>query len=276
MLTLVGEPGTGLADEALIHTHVDQRTFPADALAVENVELGLLERWRDLVLDHFDPGAVTHCIGAVLERLDPPDVQAHRRVELQRLATRGRLRGAEHHADLVPELVDEDCRGARIVQCTSHFPQRLAHQPGLQTDVAVTHLAFEFRARHQRRHRVDDHDVERTRTDQHVGDLKRLFSGVRLADQQRIGVDAQPFGVVRVQRVLGVDERRDTAGSLGIGHRVQRDGGLTGGLRAVDFDDPAPGRPPMPSATSSAMDPVGITEMGWRTSSPRRITEPLP
>ncbi|SHV54563.1 Uncharacterised protein [Mycobacteroides abscessus subsp. abscessus] len=32
----------------------------------------------------------------------------------------------------------------------------------------------------------------------------------------------------------------------------------------------------MPSATSSAMEPVGITEMGWRTSSPSRMTEPLP
>src|SRR5574340_299338 len=36
------------------------------------------------------------------------------------------------------------------------------------------------------------------------------------------------------------------------------------------------GRPPTPSATSSAIDPVGITEIGCRASSPRRITEPLP
>src|SRR3981189_954572 len=32
----------------------------------------------------------------------------------------------------------------------------------------------------------------------------------------------------------------------------------------------------MPSATSSAMAPVGITPTGTRPSSPRRITEPLP
>ena len=32
----------------------------------------------------------------------------------------------------------------------------------------------------------------------------------------------------------------------------------------------------MPSATSRAMDPVGMTSIGARTSSPRRITEPLP
>jgi hypothetical protein len=40
--------------------------------------------------------------------------------------------------------------------------------------------------------------------------------------------------------VLGVDERRDAARGLRVGHRVQRDGGLTGGLRSVDLDDPAP------------------------------------
>ena len=36
------------------------------------------------------------------------------------------------------------------------------------------------------------------------------------------------------------------------------------------------GRPPTPSATSSAIDPVGTTPIGGRVSSPRRITEPLP
>ena len=55
LLTLVGEPRPGLADEALLDTHVDQRALLADALAVEDVELGLLERRRDLVLDDLDP-----------------------------------------------------------------------------------------------------------------------------------------------------------------------------------------------------------------------------
>jgi len=43
--------------------------------------------------------------------------------------------------------------------------------------------------------------------------------------------------------VLGVDERRDAASGLGVGHRVQRHGGLTRGLRAVDLDDPATRQP---------------------------------
>src|SRR5580693_5933551 len=36
------------------------------------------------------------------------------------------------------------------------------------------------------------------------------------------------------------------------------------------------GRPPKPSATSSAIEPVGITSTGTRVSSPRRMIEPLP
>src|SRR6516164_7391532 len=71
LLALVGEPRTGLADEALIHTHIDQRALPADASAVEDVEFSLLERRRHLVFDDLDPGAVADRIGAVLERLDP-------------------------------------------------------------------------------------------------------------------------------------------------------------------------------------------------------------
>src|SRR5690242_15979088 len=36
------------------------------------------------------------------------------------------------------------------------------------------------------------------------------------------------------------------------------------------------GSPPMPSATSSAIDPVGTTSTGARSSLPSRMTEPLP
>src|SRR4051812_41805282 len=53
LLTLIGEPGAGLTDEALLDTHVDERAFPADALAVQDVKLGLFERRRAVV--HDDP-----------------------------------------------------------------------------------------------------------------------------------------------------------------------------------------------------------------------------
>ena len=41
------------------------------------------------------------------------------------------------------------------------FPQGLGHQAGLQTHVAVAHLAFDFGARHQRGDRVDHDHVHR-------------------------------------------------------------------------------------------------------------------
>ena len=109
--------------------------------------------------------------------------------------------------------------------------------------MAVAHLALDLRPRHQRGDRVDDQDVQRAGPDQHVGDLQRLLTGVGLGHQQRIGVHAQLAGVVGVQGVLGVDERRDAAGRLGVGHRVQRDGGFTGGFRTIDLDDPAAREP---------------------------------
>lgn len=43
------------------------------------------------------------------------------------------------------------------------------------------------------------------------------------------------LGVLRVQRVLGVDERRDATGTLRVRDGVQRDRRLAGGLRAVDL-----------------------------------------
>ena len=109
-----------------------------------------------------------------------------------------------------------------LLQRAGHLAQRLAHEAGLQADVAVAHLALDLGARRERGDGVDDDDVERARAHQHVGDLERLLTGVGLGDEQRVGVDAELLRVVGVERVLGVDERRDAAGRLRVGDRVQR------------------------------------------------------
>jgi hypothetical protein len=98
-----------------------------------------------------------------------------------------------------------------LFRAAGDLAQRLAHQAGLQADVAVAHLALDLGARHERGHRVDDDDVERAGADQHVGDLERLLTGVGLGDQQRVGVDAEGLRILRVERVLGVDEGGDAA-----------------------------------------------------------------
>src|SRR5215212_10562684 len=90
-----------LGDDLSIEPRVEHRAFPGDSRAVDDVELGLLERRRDLVLDHLDPDAVAVGLDAFLERLDPADVETDGRVELQRAAARGRLGIAEHDADLL-------------------------------------------------------------------------------------------------------------------------------------------------------------------------------
>ena len=103
----------------------------------------------------------------------------------------------------------------------------------------VTHLALDLGARHERRDGVDHDEVDRAGAHEHVGDLERLLPRVGLRDEERVDVDAELLGVLGVERVLGVDERRDAAGALGVGDGVQRERGLAGGLRAVDLDDAA-------------------------------------
>ena len=71
---------------------------------------------------------------------------------------------------------------------------------------------------------------------------KRLLAGVRLGDEEGVGVDAELGGVLRVEGVLGVDEGSDAALALRVGHGMQRDGGLTGGFGAVDFHHAAAGQ----------------------------------
>src|SRR5664279_4493842 len=51
LLTVVRVPGASLANEALLPPDVDQRSLAGDALAIDDVELGLLERRGHLVLD---------------------------------------------------------------------------------------------------------------------------------------------------------------------------------------------------------------------------------
>ena len=117
--------------------------------------------------------------------------------------------------------------------------QRLAHQPRLQAGQLVAHLAFDLGLGHQRRHRVDDDDVDAARAHQHVGDLEPLLAGVRLRDQQVADVDAELAGVDRVERVLGVDVGGGAAGLLHLRDDLQAQRGLAGGFRAVDLDDAA-------------------------------------
>src|SRR4051794_5996053 len=138
LVAVVGVPGARLLDDPVLDAEVDEAALTRDADAVEDVELGLLERRGHLVLHDLHPGAVADRLRAVLQRLDAADVEPDRRVELQRLPTRGGLGAAEEHADLLAQLVDEDRGGLRLVEATGELAECLRHEPRLEADVAVT------------------------------------------------------------------------------------------------------------------------------------------
>ncbi len=194
---------------------------------------------RDLVLHHLDADAVAVGLDTVLQRLDPADVEAHGRVELERPASRRRLRVAEHDADLLAELVREEADRLGAVEGARELAQRLRHQPRLQADVGVAHLALDLRLRRQRGDRVDRDDRERTGADEQLADLECLLPRVGLRHEQVVDVDADPLRVVRIHRMLRVDERADAAAALRLGDHVVDEGRLPGRLRAEDLDDAA-------------------------------------
>src|SRR6218665_1398019 len=100
-LVAVAVPGTGFLDQLGVHAHVDQFPLAADALAVQDLGDHLLERRRQLVLDHLDLGLVADDLVALLDRADAADVEADGGVELQRVAAGGHFRALprHHHAD---------------------------------------------------------------------------------------------------------------------------------------------------------------------------------
>src|SRR5215217_4859137 len=115
-LVSVAEVRARFLHELLLEADLEDRPLPRDAVAVDDVELRLLERRGDLVLHDLDADAVADRLDALLERLDAPDVEANGRVELERAAARRRLRVAEHDADLLAQLVREDGDRARLVE----------------------------------------------------------------------------------------------------------------------------------------------------------------
>src|SRR5437764_10489727 len=165
-LVPVGQERPRLGDDVVRERRVEDAALGRYALAVLDVELGLAERGRDLVLDDLDADAVADGLDAVLQRLDPADVEPLGRVELERAAAGLGLRRSEHHADLLPDLVRERAARVRAVEVSGQLAHRLAHHPRLQADRLIAHGHLEHGLRRERRHRVDRHDVDGTRADQ--------------------------------------------------------------------------------------------------------------
>src|SRR5258705_327846 len=214
---LVLVPGTGFVDHAAADAELQNLALEGHPFAVENIEERLAERRRDLVLHHLHAGLGADHLVAALDAADAPDVEAARSVELERVAPGGRLRIAEHDADLHADLVDEDDERVGTLDVGGELPQRLAHQPRLQTHLWLAHLALDLGFRRERGDRVDDDHVDRPRAHQHVGDLQCLLAGVGLGNQQLLDLDAQLRCVLRIERIFRVDKGRGAAHFLRLG-----------------------------------------------------------
>ena len=144
--------------------------------------------------------------------------------------------------------------------------QRLAHEPRVQPHVTVAHFAFQFGPRHQRGDTVHHQHVDGAGADQSIGDFQRLLTGIGLADQQIVQIDAKLAGIGRVQRMFGVNERTRAAALLRLSDHMQRQCRLAGTFRSVDLDDP-PARQPADAkrhvqAERAGADDVDILTVG--------------
>ena len=136
-------------------------------------------------------------------------------------------------------MVDEYHQGIGFFDVAGQFAQCLAHQAGLQADVAVAHIAFDFRFRHKCGNRVDNHHVYTARTYQHIADFQCLFAGIRLGNHQFFHFHAQLARINRVEGVFGIDKGAHTAVFLALGDGFQTQGGFTGRFRAENFNNAA-------------------------------------
>ena len=75
--TLMAIPGTGFFQQAQLYAKVDDFAGTVDATTVENLELGLTERWRHLVFHHLDPGFAASDFITFLDRTNAADVQPY-------------------------------------------------------------------------------------------------------------------------------------------------------------------------------------------------------
>ena len=215
-----------------------------DALAEDDVEFRLLERRSHLVLHDLHLHVVAQGLFAVLDLGGATDVQPHGGIELQGIAARRGFGIAEHDADLLTQLVDEDAAGVRLGNVRRELAESLGHQARLKAHLVLAHLALDLRFRSKGRDGVDHHDVDGTAPDEIVRDFEGLLPIVRLGDEEGLEVHAQGLRIGPVKGVFRVDDGGDAARFLGLGDRMDRQGGFSAGFRAVDLDDPALGVTP--------------------------------
>jgi hypothetical protein len=152
--------------------------------------------------------------------LDAAHIEAQGGVELERLTACGGFGVAEHDADLLAELVGENDGGLGLVDGAGEFAERLRHKTGLHTHGGIAHVAFDFGARNERGHGVDDNDIHSAGADEGFGDLERLFTGIGLGDEQVVNIHTEATGIDGVEGVFHINEGGGAASFLRFGDDV--------------------------------------------------------
>ena len=106
-------------------SQIHQFTPLGDALTIHDVKDRFLEGRRYLVLDDLGTGTVADDFRSILDGLHPADINTHRGVELQGITARRRFGIAEHDADLLAQLVDEDTRRVGLADGRCQLAQGL-------------------------------------------------------------------------------------------------------------------------------------------------------
>jgi hypothetical protein len=57
--------------------------------------------------------------------------------------------------------------------------------------MGVTHLTLDLRSRHECGNGIDDYYIDGVAADEHLGDLKRLLTRVRLRYEKVVDIDAE-------------------------------------------------------------------------------------
>ncbi len=108
-----------------------------------------------------------------------------------------------------------------LLMVRRQFSQGLRHQPGLKPHMGISHLTFDLRFGDQGRHRVDNDHIDSPAPDQNLCDLKSLFSGIGLGEEEIIDLDPQFLCIVDVQGMLGIDEGCNPALLLGLCNHME-------------------------------------------------------
>ena len=107
----------------------------------------------------------------------------------------------------------------------------------MQAHSRVAHIPLNLFLRCQGSHRVDHQNVNRTGTDELVGNFESLFSVVGLGYVEVVHIGAQLLSIEAVEGMLGINEGSDATGFLTFSDGMDGQRGLAARFRTINLND---------------------------------------